>query len=335
MEHLPSDPAILVSAVNMLLRDDEYDTLEALCYAFGREPEEVKEYLTPTRERGLNGMIFSKARRLQTLENLLGSDAGVALAKKLGVTFGAKAKMQKSLAADVESLVQYSQKHKNGGCYYPNAVMPWRGLLETELDAHSSLCEIMDRNGHKEISDGIRIWIMLQKETQHWENEPGFIDAIARVLEGSPEILATSVVALSGEYSMPFKEIKAAGNGISIELSTARPDTLKVGDRITLTYRINNEENRSFVKLTIPYNAGLLPVEQLSGYRYYWGCYRNVLPDRIERWYEVYPEHITTVSEEFYVTRAGAFQCPATTIKCEYAPHYEANTVAPDVQIIK
>ena len=45
MDHLPNDPAILVSSVNMLLRDDEYDTLEALCYAFDREPEEVKEYL--------------------------------------------------------------------------------------------------------------------------------------------------------------------------------------------------------------------------------------------------------------------------------------------------
>lgn len=45
MNHLPNDPAILVSSVNMLLRDDEYDTLEALCYAFDREPEEVKEYL--------------------------------------------------------------------------------------------------------------------------------------------------------------------------------------------------------------------------------------------------------------------------------------------------
>ena len=45
MDHLPNDPAILVSSVNMLLRDDEYDTLEALCYAFDRDPEEVKEYL--------------------------------------------------------------------------------------------------------------------------------------------------------------------------------------------------------------------------------------------------------------------------------------------------
>jgi len=45
MEYLPHDPAILVSSINMLLRDEEFDTLESLCYAFNREPDEVKDYL--------------------------------------------------------------------------------------------------------------------------------------------------------------------------------------------------------------------------------------------------------------------------------------------------
>ena len=45
MDYLPKDPAILVSSVNMLLRDEEFDTLESLCYAFNREPEEIKDYL--------------------------------------------------------------------------------------------------------------------------------------------------------------------------------------------------------------------------------------------------------------------------------------------------
>ena len=45
MDYLPKDPAILVSSVNMLLRDEEFDTLESLCYAFSREPLEIKDYL--------------------------------------------------------------------------------------------------------------------------------------------------------------------------------------------------------------------------------------------------------------------------------------------------
>ena len=45
MDFLPEDPAILVSSVNMLLRDEEFDTLEALCFAFSRDPKQIKEYL--------------------------------------------------------------------------------------------------------------------------------------------------------------------------------------------------------------------------------------------------------------------------------------------------
>lgn len=45
MEYLPKDPAILVSSVNMLLRDEEFDTLESLCYNFDKEPKEIKDYL--------------------------------------------------------------------------------------------------------------------------------------------------------------------------------------------------------------------------------------------------------------------------------------------------
>ncbi len=45
MDYLPKDPAILVSSVNMLLRDEEFDTLESLCIAFSREPKEIKDYL--------------------------------------------------------------------------------------------------------------------------------------------------------------------------------------------------------------------------------------------------------------------------------------------------
>ncbi len=57
MDHLPKDPAILVSSVNMLLRDEEFDTLEALCYAFGTEPQDIKDYLLPY------GYVYSDYQR--------------------------------------------------------------------------------------------------------------------------------------------------------------------------------------------------------------------------------------------------------------------------------
>ena len=54
MDHLPQNPAILVSSVNMLLRDEEFDSLEALCYAFDQEPEQIKDYLFA------NGFVWSE-----------------------------------------------------------------------------------------------------------------------------------------------------------------------------------------------------------------------------------------------------------------------------------
>lgn len=57
MDHLPSDPAILVSSVNMLLRDGEYDSLEEICNSFGRDVAEVKSLLHA------NGYVYSDSQR--------------------------------------------------------------------------------------------------------------------------------------------------------------------------------------------------------------------------------------------------------------------------------
>ena len=45
MDYLPNEPSMLVSAVNMLLRDGEYETLEDLCGSFDRDVEELKARL--------------------------------------------------------------------------------------------------------------------------------------------------------------------------------------------------------------------------------------------------------------------------------------------------
>ena len=57
MDYLPQDPAILVSSINMLLRDEEFDTLGSLCYSFNREPEEIKQYLS------YHGNVYSLSQR--------------------------------------------------------------------------------------------------------------------------------------------------------------------------------------------------------------------------------------------------------------------------------
>ena len=57
MEYLPKAPAILVSSVNMLLRDEEFDTLESLCYNFDEDIERLKAYLHDA------GYVYSEEQR--------------------------------------------------------------------------------------------------------------------------------------------------------------------------------------------------------------------------------------------------------------------------------
>ncbi|MCR5841529.1 MAG: hypothetical protein K6G86_05575 [Bacteroidales bacterium] len=308
--------------------------------------KETKEYLVPGAKRGLNGMVFAKARRMKTLRALLENERGASLARAWGISLFAKSRLAKSLDKDVESLLQYAEPHRSGGIYYPNAVMPWRGLLESELYAHSLICDLLTACGHDEVAEGIRLWIMVQKETQHWEDDPAYIQAINSVLHGTEETLQTKVLALSATTTLPFQQIKAAGNGFTLSRSFTRDgkpladgDVLHVGDKVVATYRIWNEENRSFVRLTAPRPAAFRPAQQLSG-RYGWSGrpisitgwvsfspqgYRSVLADRTEFWFDSYPEENTTLTEEYFVTQEGRFQSPVPVIESLYAPHYRAN----------
>ena len=308
--------------------------------AFRQFKKEVKAYLVPTGKRGLNAQILAKARRLRTLQLLAGSSDGQKLAKSWGISF--KKSLLRSMEADMKSLLQYAVEHPSGGYYYPNAVMPWRGLLESEVYAHTLLCNLLTDS---DIAEGIRLWLMIQKETQQWSDDPAYLEAIEAVLRGTPETLNTKVILLSGTYTKPFEAVKATGNGMKISCSwyvnggeLSNGTQLKVGDRVTAEYSIWNVENRSFVRITAPRPASFRPVAQLSGYYGWWLAplrtagwsfspqgYRNVLADKTEYWFDTYPEENTTVKEDFYVTQEGAFQLPAIEIESLYAPHYRAN----------
>ena len=63
MDFLPNDPAILVSSINMLLRDEEFDSLESLCYNFNREPDEIKAQLLAS------GFVYSDEQKQFRPEN--------------------------------------------------------------------------------------------------------------------------------------------------------------------------------------------------------------------------------------------------------------------------
>ena len=329
--------------------------------------EDAADYLVPSKARGLNGYLFGKVRRLSTLMNLTASSEGIDLAHGWGLSRLAARKIRRSASDDVLSLLQYAVDHKDGGIYYPNLVMPFRGLLESEAYAHSMLCDLFTEYealhpgaGTGRVADGIRIWLMLQKETQHWDTQPEFVDAVASVMAGDDAVKSTSVLVLEKAAEMPFRDVRAAGNGFSISRKFYREtvvpqsgaatgskdrnvvelkeikegDNVKVGEKIISVCTIRNDENRSFVRINVPRPAGFRPVNQLSGHcgisgRRLWFApqgYCNVKAASTEYYYDSYPEEKTELREEYFVTRSGRFSAPSLTVESLYAPHYRANS---------
>ena len=292
----------------------------------------TREYLIPQDSRGLQGQILQKARRLATLENLYKSEDG-SFAASLGIGLFQNAKLRSSIAKDAESLSQYAAEHSSGGYYFPNAVQPWGGLLESDLYAHVILCELMDSNGKSDIAEGIRLWTMVQKESRHWENDFAYIRALECVLKGNDATLQTKVLVLRATATLPLDDIKPAGNGMSITREyfiggrkLSGGENIKVGDIIKAVYTITSDESRSFVRIRIPRNAALNPVDGNSGTIYSRTLlYRNVLPDATEYWTDALPEGTTKLSEEFYVTRAGTFRTATPEAVSLFADHYRAN----------
>ena len=332
----------------------------------------VKKYVFDN-EADAPGYIHFKALRAMTLLNFITASQSRAASGNASqesflnsLSVNVSRKFISSLDRYMMSLKEYAAVHKSGGQYYPNAVMPFRGLLESELYAHSVLARLMSGyagySGDAEaadIAEGIRLWIMVQKETQSWDSDPACLLAIDAVMDGSAGLLDTKVMALTRKYRKPFAEIKPAGNDVSLRCrylveddssegsdeypgyrDIAEGEVLKVGASVLAVYEIWSAENRSYVRLTVPRPASLRPEDQLSGmYRapmrprggammslaaspY---AYREV-KSGCSRWFmEVLPEERTVLTEKLTVTQAGVFSIPAADIECLYAPHYRAN----------
>ena len=306
----------------------------------------ARRYLTPGKYDYANGWILDKARRVRTLQNLLASEAGIALGQAWGETLFTASRFEKSIANDLISLKQYAVRHPSGGLYYPNAVLPFRSLLSSEVYAHTLLAGLMDGP----VSDGVRLWLSLQNETQSWTDEPAYVDALQLILSSSDDLLNRQIVTLTASDTVPFKDIQASGNEMRIDRkfyrevqegqrSELKPgDPLRVGDKIIATYVLWSKENRSFVRVDAFREACFVPADQLSGpvhssfrvridgtWSRFAQCYRDVRIDRTAWWLDVCPEETTHWEESFFVTQAGTFTAPVLTVESLYAPQYRAN----------
>lgn len=291
--------------------------------AYGKVLSKFKDYLY---KGSMQGDVLGKVMLIRILNQLAGNDT----------------RATKLMEQEIASLKEYGVRHQSGAIYYPNAVMPFRGLIETEAYAHSMICNLYRDLGEDEMADGVRLWLMLQKENQEWNPQAGFAEAAASVYDASDAVMNSSVIVLKKVYQKPFMQIRKYGNDMSISAKYYKEtvdkvtgnasrkellegESLNVGDRIYAEYKVWSAENRSFVRLSLPRHACLRPVEQLSGYRWSPWSYREVKDDRTLYWVEILPEEYITFTEELFVMQKGIFKSPSPEVESLYAPHYRAS----------
>ena len=233
-----------------------------------------------------------------------------------------------------ESLKDYAVENPTVGCYFPNAVMPYRGLMNNEIYAHAQLIETFGALGERKMVDGIAQWLLLQKHNQAWENTVATTDAVHALVSSKAKDLKLGAVYYT--YTTQLERVKASANELSVNrsyvrASTGRPleegEPLKVGDEIIVTYSIHNTENRSFVQMRAMRPAAFYPVDERSYYSWY-GWYREIKPSETNFYWELLPEENTSVQERFYVQHEGVFSSGLVEIECLYAKEYRGHTDA-------
>lgn len=232
-----------------------------------------------------------------------------------------------------ESLKDYAVENPTVGCYFPNAVMPFRGLMNSEIYAHSQLIETFGKLGEKKMVDGIAQWLLLQKHNQAWENTVATTDAVHALVSSNAKDLKLGAVYYT--YTTRLDRVKASANELSVTRTyrhadgrpVAEGEALHVGDEIVVTYSIHNTENRSFVQMRAMRPACFYPCDERSYYTWY-GWYREVKPSETNYYWELLPEEDISVSESFYVQQEGTFNSGLIEIECLYANEYRGHTNA-------
>ncbi|MBP5316716.1 MAG: hypothetical protein J6Y83_03325, partial [Bacteroidales bacterium] len=235
----------------------------------------------------------------------------------------------------IASLVDYAVVNRTVGCYFPNAVMPFRGLMNSEIYAHAELQELFWKVGEAATVKGLQQWLLLQKHNQAWESTMATADAVFALLSHEAEDLKLGAVYYT--YKAPMKEVKEFGNDMTVKRGfwrdgreLAEGDVLHVGDRVEVRYDIWNGENRSFVQVHAMRPACFYPVDERSyGSSYF---YKEQTATGTEYYYQLLAEEDTHLVESFYVTQEGVFDKGLVEIESLYAPEYRGHTAGGTVR---
>lgn len=132
--------------------------------------------------------------------------------------------------------------------------------------------------------------------------------------------------AVYANYCMPVTQIQAQHENINIRREVAA--TSKVGERLHIRYTITVNQDLEYVALSAPRPAAAEPATPLSGH-IRWGnlsAYRAVHDARTDYFFDTLPRGTYVIEEDWLITHAGTYQTGAATIRCVYAPEFQAHS---------
>ncbi len=138
----------------------------------------------------------------------------------------------------------------------------------------------------------------------------------------------TSWGAVYVRCMQPLEDVTSDGEELSIrrevldEDGKAMNDYPVTGQKIKVRITVEAKRDLDFVEIVDNRPACLEPANPLSGY--YGGAYTSVLDNKTVYYYDKFGKGTHVAETEYYVDRAGNYRAGIATVKCEYAPEYQA-----------
>ncbi|MCD8288751.1 MAG: MG2 domain-containing protein [Prevotella sp.] len=126
----------------------------------------------------------------------------------------------------------------------------------------------------------------------------------------------------------PVADVASSGEGLTIarELLDADGKPLQTvpatGQKVIVRITVKSARDLDFVEITDNRAACLEPVRQLTGYQS--GAFTSTRDDRTIYYFDKFAKGTHIVETEYFTDRAGIYRSGLATVKCAYAPEYQA-----------
>ena len=135
----------------------------------------------------------------------------------------------------------------------------------------------------------------------------------------------TSWGAVYAQFMQTTSDITAQQSGISVKRELMVADGspyIKIGTRVKVRITIEADRDYDFVQVIDKRAACMEPVEQLSGYRWGWGCYCAPRDNATCFYFDLLAKGKHVIETEYYADRAGTYQTGTCTAECAYSPEF-------------